>query len=175
MIEMKKVIVIGCPGSGKSTFSRALHKIIGLPLFHLDMMYWNADKTTVDKSVFLERLSDALSKDEWIIDGNYASTMELRLKACDTAIFLDYPIKICLEGIQERRGKKRSDMPWIETEVDEEFVKFVKGFNEHQKPEIIEQLDKYNDKNIIVFKDRGQADDFLASLSEKTANAKEAI
>jgi hypothetical protein len=101
--------------------------------------------------------------------------MELRLKACDTAIFLDCPIKICLEGIQERCGKKRSDMPWIETEVDEEFVKFVKGFNEHQKPEIIEQLDKYNDKNIIVFKDRGQADDFLASLSEKTANAKEAI
>ena len=53
---MKKVIVIGCPGSGKSTFSRALHEIVGIPLYHLDMMYWNADRTTVEKSVFLERL-----------------------------------------------------------------------------------------------------------------------
>lgn len=54
---MKKIIVIGCPGSGKSTFSKALNKITGIPLFHLDMMFWNADKTTVEKTVFLERLS----------------------------------------------------------------------------------------------------------------------
>ena len=75
---MKKVIVIGCPGSGKSTVSRALHNKTGIPLYHLDMMYWNADKTTVEKSVFLERLSAVLEKDEWIIDGNYGSTMELQ-------------------------------------------------------------------------------------------------
>ena len=69
---MKKVIVIGCPGSGKSTVSRALHNKTGIPLYHLDMMYWNADKTTVEKGVFLERLSAVLEKNEWIIDGNYA-------------------------------------------------------------------------------------------------------
>ena len=102
---MKKVIVIGCPGSGKSTVSRALHNKTGIPLYHLDMMYWNADKTTVEKSVFLERLSAVLKKDEWIIDGNYGSTMELRMVACDTVIFLDYPLDICLDGIRERRGK----------------------------------------------------------------------
>ena len=85
---MKKIIVIGCPGSGKSTFSRELHKNTGIPLFHLDMMYWNSDKTIVEKAVFLERLSDVLRQNEWIIDGNYASTMELRLKECDTVIFL---------------------------------------------------------------------------------------
>ena len=67
---MKKIIVIGCPGSGKSTFSRALHKITGIPIFHLDMMYWNSDRTIVPKSVFLERLNDVLEKSEWIIDGN---------------------------------------------------------------------------------------------------------
>ena len=59
---MKKIIVIGCPGSGKSTFARALHDKTGIPLYHLDMMYWNADKTTVEKSVFLERLSAVLEK-----------------------------------------------------------------------------------------------------------------
>ena len=116
---MKKVIVIGCPGSGKSTFSRALHSSTGLPLVHLDMLFWNADKTTVEKSVFLKHLCAALEKDEWIIDGNYGTTMELRMAACDTVIFLDYPISACLEGIRQRRGKPRSDMPWIETEEDE--------------------------------------------------------
>ena len=61
---MKKIIVIGCPGSGKSIFSKRLHNKIGIPLFHLDMMYWNEDKTTVDKEVFLERLNNTLQKEE---------------------------------------------------------------------------------------------------------------
>ena len=158
---MKKIIVIGCPGSGKSTVSRALHNKTGIPLYHLDMMYWNADKTMVENSVFLERLSVVLEKDEWIIDGNYGSTMELRMAACDTVIFLDYPLDVCLDGIKERRGKPRSDMPWIEIEEDSEFIEFVKSFNEQQKPKVLELLEKYSDKNIIIFKSREQADLFL--------------
>ena len=158
---MKKVIVIGCPGSGKSTVSRALHNKTGIPLYHLDMMYWNADKTTVEKSVFLERLSVVLEKDEWIIDGNYGSTMELRMAECDTVIFLDYPLEVCLGGIKERRGKPRRDMPWIETEEDVEFIEFIKSYNEQQKPKVLELLEKYSDKNIVIFKSREQADAFL--------------
>ena len=158
---MKKVIVIGCPGSGKSTVSRALHNKTGIPLYHLDMMYWNADKTTVEKSVFLERLSAVLEKDEWIIDGNYGSTMELRMAACDMVIFLDYPLDVCLDGIRERRGKPRNDMPWIETEEDAEFIEFIKNYNEQQKPKVLELLEKYSDKNIIILESREQADAFL--------------
>ena len=161
---MKKVIVIGCPGSGKSTFSRELHNNTGIPLYHLDMMYWNSDKTTVEKSIFLERLSTVLEKDEWIIDGNYASTMELRLKACDTVIFLDYPLEICLDGIKRRVGKPRCDMPWIETQVDEEFIEFIKNYNLQIKPNVLALLDRYNDKNIFVFTSREQADEFLSML-----------
>ena len=158
---MKRVIVIGCPGSGKSTVSRALHNKTGIPLYHLDMMYWNADKTTVEKSVFFERLSAVLKKDEWIIDGNYGSTMELRMAACDTVIFLDYPLDVCLDGIKERRGKPRSDMPWIEIEEDAEFIEFIKNYNEQQKPKVLELLEKYSDKNIVILKSREQADAFL--------------
>ena len=161
---MKKVIVIGCPGSGKSTVSRALHNKTGIPLYHLDMMYWNADKTTVEKSVFLERLSVVLAKDEWIIDGNYGSTMELRMAACDTVVFLDYPLDVCLDGIKERRGKPRSDMPWIETEEDTEFIEFIKNYNEQQKPKVLELLEKYSDKNIVIFKSREQANEFLLQI-----------
>ena len=158
---MKKIIVIGCPGSGKSTISRALHNKTGIPPYHLDMMYWNADKTTVEKSVFLEQLSVVLKKDEWIIDGNYGATMELRMAACDTVIFLDYPLDVCLDGIKERRGKPRSDMPWIETEEDAEFIEFIKSYNEQQKPKVLELLEKYSDKNIVIFKSREEADAFL--------------
>ena len=161
---MKKVIVIGCPGSGKSTVARALHNKTGIPLYHLDMMYWNADKTTVEKSIFLERLSAVFEKNVWIIDGNYGSTMELRMAACDTVIFLDYPLDVCLDGIRERRGKPRSDMPWIETEEDTEFIEFIKNYNEQQKPKVLELLKKYSDKNIIIFKSREEANEFLLQI-----------
>lgn len=161
---MKKIIVIGCPGSGKSTFSKALHNITGIPLFHLDMLFWNKDKTTVEKSVFLEKLSEIIKKDKWIIDGNYASTMEFRLKECDTAIFLDFPSDICLNGIKERRGKARSDMPWIETAEDAEFTEFIKNYNSQNRPQVIKLLNEYSYKNIFVFKSRDEAEEFLHSL-----------
>ena len=164
---MKKIIVIGCPGSGKSTVSRALHNQTGIPLYHLDMMYWNADKTRVEKRVFFERLSAVLEKDEWIIDGNYGSTMELRMMACDTVFFLDYPTDVCLDGIRARHGKPRSDMPWIETEEDAEFIEFIKSYNEMQKPGVLALLEKYCNKNVIVFKSREQADAFLNGENNK--------
>ena len=163
---MKKVIVIGCPGSGKSTFSRELQKITHLPLHHLDMMFWNPDKTTVDKETFLERLSAVMKDDEWIIDGNYQSTLEMRLSACDTVFFLDYPTEVCLDGIAERRGKARDDIPWIETEEDGEFVEFITNFNVHQRPTLKALLEKYSDKRIFTFTDREEADAFLHKIKE---------
>ena len=162
---MKKVIVIGCPGSGKSTFSKSLHKITKIPLFHLDMIFWNADKTTVEKPVFLDRLLKIIQNDKWIIDGNYGSTIELRMQACDTVIFLDYPLDICLNGVKERKGKERSDMPWIETnEDDTEFIEFIKNYNSQSRPKVMELLDRYSHKDIFIFSTRVQAEDFLTKI-----------
>lgn len=160
---MKKVIVIGCPGSGKSTFSRGLNKNTGIPLYHLDMMFWNSDKTTVERSVFLERLAAVLEKDEWIIDGNYSSTMEQRLEACDTVFFLDFPTELCLEGVRQRRGKPRDDIPWIETEEDAEFIEFIKGYGERERPRVLELIEKYKDGRLVLtFKSREEADAYLS-------------
>ena len=161
---MKKIIVIGCPGSGKSHFSRALHTKMSIPLYHLDMFFWNADKTTVDKNVFIARLDDILVKDEWIIDGNFSSTMEKRMDACDTVVFLDYPVNVCLEGVRQRRGKKRDDIPWIEYEENIEFTEYIVSFGEKRRPQILSLLEKYRYKNIIVFKSREEADEFLKMM-----------
>ena len=161
---MKKIIVIGCPGSGKSTFSRALHVKTGIPLFHLDMLYWNMDKTMAEKAVFLERVSEVLKKDEWIFDGNYGSTMEQRMVVCDTVFFLDYPLDVCLNGIKERIGKPRSDMPWIETEEDEAFIEFIKKYNQEGRPKVLQLLQRYSNKNIVVFKSREQSNEFLITM-----------
>lgn len=162
---MKRVMIIGCPGSGKSTFARALAEKTGLPLHYLDMMYWNPDRTTKPKEEFRAALRETVALPEWIIDGNYGSTLELRMEACDTVIFLDYPPEVCLSGIEERRGKPRADMPWIETEPDLEFIEFVRKYNAESRPKVIELLEKYKSKNIIIFKSRAEANDYLFNIS----------
>jgi len=168
---MKKVIVIGCPGSGKSTFSRALHDLTRLPLIHLDMLFWNADRTTVSREVFLQRLDESMQGERWIIDGNYSSTMEKRMAASDTVIFLDYPVEVCLEGIHARRGKPRPDLPWIETEDDTEdgeFLELVQNFECDSRPQVMALLEKYPQKRLIRFTKREQADAFLKNIQEDT-------
>lgn len=164
---MNKVIVIGCPGSGKSIFSRALHERTGLPLYHLDLLYWNSDRTTVSKEVFRERLQNVLMLDSWIIDGNYGSTIEMRMAECDTVFFLDFPLEICIDGVRERMGKPRPDMPWIETEDDEEFLEFIRNFEKESKPKILTLLQIYQEKNIIILKSREEVNIFINNLSIK--------
>ena len=113
----------------------------------------------------LESLENALNTDEWIIDGNYGSTMEMRMKACDTVIFLDLPTEMCISGILERRGKPRSDIPWYEPadSIDEEFLTFVRSYNENSRPRVMELLSRYSDKEMIVLKSRAEADGFLSA------------
>ena len=161
---MKRALVIGCPGSGKSTFSRALWEKTGLPLIHLDRLYWNEDRTTVEKAVFRQRLKNALESEAWIIDGDYASTMELRLRRCDTVFFLDYPTELCLAGIRDRVGKPRSDLPWTETAEDAELIRVVRDYRRAKRPAVLELLGRYPDREIHIFLSRSEAAAFLDNL-----------
>jgi len=162
--DMQKVLIIGCPGSGKSTFARKLHEQVEIPLYHLDNLFWNADKTTVSSEVFKNRLDNILQQPSWIIDGNYASTMEWRIQHCDTIFFLDYPTEVCIEGVRSRKGKKRSDIPWIEEEDDEEFLQFIQSFHNKQRPMIWELLQTCN-KDIYIFTTREEANQYLLKNS----------
>ena len=163
---MKRVIVIGCPGSGKSTFSRALREITGLPLVYLDQLYWNADRTVVYKSLFRARLAEAMAGECWIIDGNYGSTMEMRMQAADTVFFLDFSTDVCIEGVRARMGKPREDIPWVETEEDGEFLDFIRTYRTDSRPKVLSLLEQYADKNVIVFHDRAEADGYLFALRQ---------
>ncbi len=160
---MKKIIVIGCSGSGKSVFSRSFASVTNIPLYHLDNIWWREDGTNIEREEFDERLSEILKEDEWIIDGNYKRTMEMRMAACDTVIFFDLPLEVCIEGIKARKGKPRPDMPWkgAGDSDDPEFMAFVTGFDQNVRPGIIELFEKYSDKDIRIFKSREESEAFL--------------
>ena len=161
---MKKVIIIGCPGSGKTTFAEKLHKYTSLPLYHLDAIWHKPDKTHIPREEFDKRISEIFSTDEWIIDGNYNRTIEMRLKECDTVFLLDFPKEICLEGAEKRVGKAREDMPWVEETLDEDFKVFIETFHEMVLVKIYHLLNLYKDKNIIVFKSREDINHYIENL-----------
>ena len=160
---MKRVVVIGCPGAGKSTFSRKLAAKTGLPLHYLDMIWHRADRTVIGREEFDLQLGRLVKEDEWIIDGNYARTLPVRLAHCDTVVFFDLPSEICIEGARSRLGQERVDMPWTDDELDPEFLQWIADFPRNVVPEINRHLKNY-DKTIIRFHSREEADVFISAL-----------
>ena len=163
---MDKVLVIGCPGSGKSTFSRSLHAATGLPLCHLDLLYWNADKTTVPPDAFRARLEQVLQQEQWIIDGHYAATLPMRLARCDTVFWLDLPLEKCLSGIEARRFRPRPDLPWIETEADGDFAAYVRDCHAALQRTIPPLLQSFPHIALHVFRSHEEATTYLAALAK---------
>ena len=159
---MKKVIVIGCPGAGKTTFAEKLRDVTGIPLFYLDAIWHKPDRTHVSREEYDARLTEILALDAWIIDGNYSRTMERRMAACDTVILFDLPTEVCLEGATSRLGKPRYDMPWIDTELDPGLKREIEEFPTKNLPAIYGLLDRYKEgRTVIVFKSREQADGYF--------------
>lgn len=162
----QKVIVIGSPGAGKSTFSRKLRDETQLPLYYLDMLWHKPDRTTISRREFDIKLRDILIRDRWIIDGNYNRTLEMRFQYCDTVFLLDYPLELCLLGAESRVGKKREDLPWLETEFDSEFKQYIIDFSRDILPKIYGLIEKYRkEKSIIIFKSREESETYLHAIS----------
>ena len=159
-----RIIILGCPGSGKSTFARSLHEKTGLPLIHLDNIWWRSDRTHISRDEFDLRLAEILAGDKWIIDGNYSRTYEVRIRACDTVIFLDFSEEQCMAGIIDRIGKDRPDIPWTENTLDPELVELVKNYARDNRPVVYSLLGKSENKRIIIFISRKEMNVWLIEL-----------
>ena len=156
-----RIAVVGCPGSGKSTFSVSLGRCTGLPVIHLDTIWWRKDRTHITREEFDGILAEILTKDRWIIDGDYSRTWEKRICAADTVIFLDLEEAACLKGIAERIGRKRDDLPWIETGSDPELEEMVRQYRFVKRPVLYDLLEQYPDKQCIVLHSYTEMDKFL--------------
>ena len=162
---MRKVIVIGCPGAGKSTFARRLRDQTGLPLYHLDMLWHRPDRTTVSREEFDMQLERLLKQNCWILDGNYQRTLEKRLLVCDTVFLLYLPLEVCLSSAKKRIGQAREDLPWVEQEFDPEFRQWIIEFPQNNLPQIYSLLEQYqNGKEIVIFRSRNEAGRYLDAI-----------
>ena len=163
---MQKILVIGCSGAGKSTFARRLRDSTGLPLYYLDRLWHRPDRTHITREEFDRTLAEWLARPAWILDGNYSRTLPQRLEACDTVFFLDFPLEVCLAGVENRRGAQRPDMPWVEEELDAEFLQYILDFGQAQLPAIRAMLEPYRGRRqILTFRSRAGADAWLNALA----------
>ena len=170
---MKKAIVIGCPGSGKTTFAEKLRDASGLPLYYLDAIWHKPDRTHIPREEFDLRMTGILALDEWIIDGNYSRTVERRIAAADTIFLFDLPTEACIDGATRRLGKERYDMPWIDRELDPRLKEEIESFGTKNLPALYRFLDKYRDgRQIVVFHSRAEADEYIADMASGREGAR---
>ena len=167
---MQRIIIIGCPGSGKSRLSKILAKKLNLPLIHLDKLYWKPNWQEVSKEEFNELLLNELQKPLWILDGNFGRTLELRLKYADHVILMNYPTLTCILRVLKRvitnRGKTREDMTeGCNEKLDIEFLKYVKKFKKIRLPQMMQVLNKSTVPVTQIKNDR-ELKRFINSLSD---------
>ena len=167
---MERIIIIGCGGSGKSTLARALGEKTGLPVVHLDQIYWSpGDWKHLEPEEFDGLLARELEKPQWIMDGNFNRTLETRLQYCDTVIWLDYNRLVCVIGWLQRllrfRGKSRPDMgPGCGEKFDPEFLAWIWTFNGKLRPKYQTLLQSQKGKKILIFKNRRRLKRWLKVL-----------
>ncbi len=168
--NLKKILVIGCCGSGKSTFSKKLQSILKIEVIHLDQYYHKPNWEEPEEEEWEKTVNKLVKKPSWIMDGTYIESLDKRIEKCDTVIYLDYSILKCFFRVVKRvfadYGKKRSDMAsGCKEEFDLEFLKYVLNFNSKNRNNILKRLKGLNEnKQIHIFRNDKQADKFLKEV-----------
>jgi adenylate kinase family enzyme len=167
---MRKILVIGSGGAGKSTFSRRLGKILNLEVIHLDALYWKPGWVETPKPEWRRTVEELVGRDSWIMDGNYSGTFDIRFEACDTVIFLDVPRLVCLWRVLKRRVSYRNggrpDMArGCDEELNPEFVRWVWDYPARSRPKVMKLLAESSpNKTVFRLRNRADVDNFFQRL-----------
>ena len=169
---MRRVLVIGSGGSGKSTVAAQLGELLGLEVQHLDKFYWSSGWVEPARDEWIKTVTDLTDRDAWIMDGNYSGTLELRLQKADTIVFLDLPRVLCLWRILKRRflyrNGTRPDMAeGCNEQLNFEFVEWVWNYPRRSRPKVVKLLEKHgDDKQIFWLRSRNDVKRFLSRFKE---------
>jgi adenylate kinase family enzyme len=172
-MQYRRILVLGCCGSGKTTFADRLGALTGLPVVHLDKLYWKPGWTEPVREEFDAVLRKELSADEWIIDGNYSRTLPMRLERCAQVIYFDFPRLVCLKGILKRyvqhRGTQRADIGGgCPEKMDWAFIKYTWNFNKINGLRDM-ALVKDSGKPLLIFRSRRDAKKLLEACAHDQA------
>jgi len=167
---MNKVVLIGSGGSGKSTLARQLGEKLKIEVFHLDALFWQPNWVGVPKNEQIQVQAALVKKENWIIDGNYGATMDIRLNAADTIIFLDISKWICMFRVFKRiikyRNQTRPDMgEGCEEKFSFEFFKWIWKYPQTKRPGILKKLESLSaEKNVIILRSPKQVKSYIVRL-----------
>lgn len=166
---MERIMIIGCGGSGKSTLARQLGEKLNLPVIHLDKLFWTPGWVSIPKEEFNRVHEEAISREKWILDGNFDRTIPMRLQRCDTVVYLDFSRFACLMGVLKRVlttfGKVRPDMgEGCPERIDLDFLKWVWNFNKNKRERNYRLLKEAEGVQVIILKNRRAVKKFLSEL-----------
>jgi len=174
---VRRVVIIGCSGAGKSTFARILARQTNLPLIHLDREFWRPGWVETPRSEWRAKVIELVAGETWIMEGNYGSSLDLRLPRADTIIWFDYPRRRCLWRVVKRvvmtYGQIRPDMaPGCPEQINLAFLCWIWNFNRRERPGLLQKLAASGSHlTPIIFRNDGDAAQFLAKLSPGTCEA----
>lgn len=163
---MKRVVVIGSGGAGKSTFSRKLSEATGIEVIHLDGLYWKPNWQKTPAEEWERTVAGLVKRESWIMDGNFGGTREMRIRAADTVIFMDPPRRVCMYRVLKRaikyRGKNRPDMAeGCNEKLDLEFLGWVWNYPKRSRKRFFEEMSDFPEKRLIVLRSDREAENFL--------------
>jgi adenylate kinase family enzyme len=170
---MDRIAIIGCGGSGKSTLARRLAAQMRLPLTHLDACYYDEHWKPTSPDEFADLQRKLVAADRWIIEGNYAATLAIRLARADTVVFLDLPALACLWGIVARRWRYRGRQHaavGVYDRITWSFVRYILGYRRSMRPRVRQLVAEYaGHARFLTFMSRRQADRFVLLSRDPSA------